>query len=32
MGSAARFGPTEGREAGTRLSARIGLDESFYLH
>ena len=32
MGSAARFGPAGGREVGTRLSARVGLDEGFYLH
>jgi hypothetical protein len=32
MGSATRFGPAGGWEAGTRLSARIGLDEGFYLH
>jgi len=32
MGSAARFGPAGGREVGTRPSARVGLDEGFYLH
>jgi hypothetical protein len=32
MGSAARFGPAGGRKVGTRLSARVGLDEGFYLH
>jgi len=31
MGSAARLGPAGGREVGTRMSARIGLDEGFYL-
>jgi hypothetical protein len=32
MGSAARFGPAGGRDVGTRPSARVGLDEGFYLH